>query len=55
MTPKDKLLKALREIINRDPPEGQEDDHIKADDALLEYVGEAEVSEVFYSIDKWYA
>ncbi len=42
-------LMALAE--NGDP----ENDHIDADEALLDYIGDADVREAFHSLLKWYA
>jgi hypothetical protein len=49
---RDELLARLTRIANRtsgDP----ESDHADADEALLDYVGDAEIREVYNSIEKW--
>jgi hypothetical protein len=32
-----------------------EERHAKADDLLIEYIGDEDIKELFESIDKWYA
>ena len=59
MTDELELLKSkLRDIVrrqeNEDPDSDPEMDHVKADELLLEYINDSEVSELFNSIDKWY-
>ncbi|MEK7208519.1 MAG: hypothetical protein AAB699_03180 [Patescibacteria group bacterium] len=59
---KEELVKRLLELAesakgwkwNKDgeSPEGA---HVKADKALLEYIGDEKVTKAFDSIDKWYA
>lgn len=55
---KEKLLLALQKIKelqltsgNRDP----EEDHIKADELLLEYINDELIIKSFKEIEKWYA
>jgi len=48
---RDLLLTTLREHVSADPEQG----HIDADEALLDYIGDDEVRQAFYDIDKWYA
>ncbi len=51
---KEELIEKLREcqeISNHD----QEEAHIRADDLLLEYIGEKDVTFAFIDINKWYA
>jgi hypothetical protein len=45
------LLKRLHEAARSDPEEG----HIAADEALLDYIGDPEITQAFESIGKWYA
>jgi hypothetical protein len=44
-----KKLKVLQE--NGDT----ENDHIDADDLLIEYINDKEIEEAYEAIDKWYA
>ena len=57
MTDELELLKSkLRDII-RSQETGDFDtemDHVTADELLLEYINDSEVSELFNSIHKWY-
>jgi hypothetical protein len=48
---KEELLKALSECDEGD----EEVNHVKADDLLLEYINDPEITLAFESIDKWYA
>jgi hypothetical protein len=45
------LLETLRRCANLDPY----DAHVDADDALLDYIGDAEISAAFYSVPRWYS
>lgn len=59
MTDELELLKSkLRDIVrrqeNEDPDSDPEIDHATADELLLEYINDSEVSELFESIHKWY-
>lgn len=49
---RDKLLELLRSLAGSGDPETA---HSMADDALLEYISDPEVSDAFNAIDKWYA
>jgi hypothetical protein len=55
------LIKALNRISTwqkngtREPRTDLEDDHIKADGLLLEYIGDPAVVAAFDAINKWYA
>jgi hypothetical protein len=51
---RDELLAKLRELGDR-VGFGTESDHIEADRALLEYIGDPEITEAFGNIEKWYA
>jgi hypothetical protein len=48
---RDRLLARLSECAEMDEETG----HIEADKALLEYIGDVEVSAAFRSFRKWYA
>ena len=50
---RDELLRILRRLqaSNRDP----EERHIEADEALLTFINDPDVSAAFHEIDKWYA
>jgi len=58
----DEIL-TLKDLINRleyirtrtMSGKDEEDDHIDADKALLEFIGDPEVTEAFHSIRKWYS
>ena len=52
---KAQLLERLREIASRNIELSEEEDHTDADQALLDYINDAEISEAFDSIDKWYS
>ncbi len=45
------LLERLRSMRWEDPETG----HLTADELLLEYIGDPEVTAAFHEIDKWYA
>jgi hypothetical protein len=49
---KEQLLAKLKECAYMDDPERA---HGEADDALLEYINDAEITAVFNAFDKWYA
>jgi len=49
---KEELLSILKELQENGD---QEIAHAKADDALLEYINDEDVSKAFEEIDKWYA
>ena len=44
-------LKGITEECSGD----QEDNHIKADNLLLKYIGDDEIADAYYAIEKWYA
>lgn len=48
---REKLLEKLRALRLEDPERG----HIDADQALLDYIDDPEVTEAFEAIGKWYA
>lgn len=48
---KEELLEKLRSFHTDD----EESDHVNADDALIEYINDPEVTEAFNAIKKWYA
>lgn len=55
-TPADKraaLLETLRSYHGTDID--QEGAHVRADEALLEYIDDPEITEAFEAIEKWYA
>lgn len=55
---RDELLKLLQRIGQEGiEPEGkyEESDHIAADNALLNFINDAEITEAFLSIKKWYS
>lgn len=49
---KEELLTKLRELQASDDPEIA---HHEADDALLKFIDDAEVTEAFVKIKRWYA
>ena len=49
---KEKLLEILAACARDMDPEGA---HGEADDALIEYIDDAEIKEAFAKITKWYA
>lgn len=49
---RDELLALLRRLQEPGDPEGQ---HGQADDALLKFIGDPEITEAFEAIKKWYA
>lgn len=53
-------LKKIKERQDRHIEQGGiygdfDDDHIEADELLLEYIADTEVKEIFDSIEKWYS
>jgi predicted transposase YdaD len=50
---KKELIEKLREI--QKDTDDIEKNHKEADDLLLEYIGDMEVSVAFSDVDKWYA
>jgi len=50
----DELKEKLKEIVAKDGFD-EETEHMDADKALLDYINDDEVSELFDSIKKWYA
>ena len=49
---KDELIKQLKDLLaNKD----QEMAHVEADDLLLKFINDKEISEAYESIEKWYA
>lgn len=49
---KEELLAKLKELKSNSDCE---DAHIEADDALLDYINDQEISESYGAIGKWYA
>ncbi len=49
---KEKLIEYLKELKNHCDTESA---HIEADNLLLEYINDDEITEAFKDIDKWYA
>ena len=52
---KDELIQRLNFIAFGGLRDDEEVMHVKADEALLEYINDPEVTKAFDSIDKWYA
>ncbi len=52
---REKLLNTLRALANQERPSDIEADHSKADDALIEYINDKEITEAYAKIEKWYA
>jgi hypothetical protein len=56
---KKELLERLDRIYQRDYGDGKyldkEDDHVDADNAILEFINDSEITEAFDKIEKWYA
>lgn len=53
---KQELIEALKEIKeSQNKFIDQECDHIKADELLLQYINDENITRIFESIDKWYA
>ncbi len=51
-----KLVIGLQEIIDKQKGGSDvENDHADADDLLLAYINDKEISEMYEAIDKWYA
>lgn len=46
------LLALLRTLVDEDDTE---DAHIRADDALIAFIGDAEIAKAYHAIGKWYA
>lgn len=49
---KEELIKKLKKLNNNN---NQEENHIKADQLLLKYIGDKDIEDAFNKIDKWYA
>ena len=49
---KEELIKELKSLIDNRDIEGV---HVTADNLLLEYINDKEVSDAFHNIEKWYA
>lgn len=53
---KQELIKALKNIKKEQNKFADEEcDHIKADELLLQYINDENVTKAFESINKWYA
>lgn len=55
---KEQLVAALNALYNAQGELGSsdfEEDHIRADRLLLEYINDDDVSDAFEAIEKWYA
>lgn len=50
----EELREGLLKILNR-TGQDEEVDHADADDLLLEYINDREVTDTYEAIDKWYA
>ena len=48
---KEDLIKRLRDCNSGDT----ENDHLTADDLLLEYIDDKEITDAYNEVDKWYA
>ncbi len=48
------LIEKLEEL-KKNPPGDTEIIHMAADNLLLDYINDKEVSKIFVSLDKWYA
>lgn len=48
---RDELLATLRDLTNDDP----ENAHLSADQALLAYINDPEITRAFEAVPKWYA
>ncbi|MCK9556366.1 hypothetical protein M0R36_11250 [bacterium] len=49
---KDELIKRLNEIKDEGGGEGG---HMEADDLLLEYINDPDISKAFNEIERWYS
>jgi len=49
---KEQLIEKLKSLIDNRDIEGA---HVTADNLLLEYINDKEVSDAFHNIEKWYA
>ena len=52
MTKRERLLKVLRNCAARRDTEGA---HFDADDALIEYINDPEITSAYQAVSKWYA
>lgn len=55
-----KELKKIKKVQDKRIERGDmcgdfDDDHIKADELLLEYIDNEDVTDIFESIEKWYS
>jgi len=53
-TDRDRLVARLKEI-HADPTLDTEEEHVAADQALVEFINDAEVARAYDAISKWYA
>jgi hypothetical protein len=51
----EELREKLRALLEDREDADTENDHVRADDLLLDYINDAEVSEAFNALEKWYA
>lgn len=49
---RDELIEKLKELKEHDDPASA---HELADEYLLSYIGDKEVSELFYNLERWYS
>ncbi len=49
---REELLAKITVLKGYDNPQNA---HIEADEALLEYINDVEISDAFYGIHKWYS
>lgn len=53
---KEELIAKLKVLADHDRPEGDsEDDHMKADGLLLDYIDDPEIEAAYDEISKWYS
>lgn len=51
----EELRSKLQAIRDRQDDSDQEEDHIDADNLLVNFIGDEKVSSIFDDIEKWYA
>ena len=52
---KQELIEKLKEVADRYNDRNQELGHSKADDLLIKYINDPEITEAFNAVHEWYA
>jgi hypothetical protein len=54
---REKAIRRLKTVLDRQAKYGttDEEDHMEADKVLIQLLGDQEIAELFWEIDRWYA